>query len=389
MNWLGWVLAIFMVVGAADRIFGGKLGLGKELEDGVMLLGIMMLSMVGMIVLSPTFAWLLEPIFSKMNGWIDPSVIPGILFANDMGGASFAIEVANDQLIGKFNGLVVASMMGATISFTVPFSLGIVKKDRQKELLVGLLCGVVTIPVGCFFGGVVAGVKIVALLFDLLPLIVVAEVIAFGLLKFPNACVKIFSWLGFGIKALVTLGLAVGIFEALTGVKLIPHAAPISEGMNVIANASYALAGAFPLIAIISKLLKKPLVKLGKKIGMNEHSMLGLVATLATSTPVFGFMAKMDRRGMVLNSAFATSAAWVLGGHLALTMTVDASFVPAMAVAKLVGGVTAVLVAALLYKRIFKDSGAETTALECGNGALDGAEMKKMQEKVERIEENS
>jgi ethanolamine transporter len=189
------------------------------------------------------------------------------------------------------------------------------------------------------------------------------------------------------MTAIITVGLAVGIFEALTGVKLIPHTAPISDGMDVIANASYALAGSFPLIAIVSRLLKKPLVKIGAKIGMNEHSMLGLVATLATSTPVFSLMAKMDRRGMVLNSAFATSAAWVVGGHLAFTMAMDASFVPAMAVAKIVGGVAAVVVAALLYKRIFKDSAAEVTPLGGAELAVDGLEMKKMQEKVETNEE--
>jgi ethanolamine transporter len=354
MNWLNWVLAIFMVVGAADRIFGGKLGLGKELENGLMLLGVMMLSMVGMIVISPLIAWLLNPLLSKMNFGIDPSIITAIFFANDMGGAPLAVEVAKDAQMGLFNGLVVAATMGATVSFTVPFALGIIPKDRQKELLVGLLCGVVTIPIGCFFGGLVAGVPFVPLILDLLPLIVVAGVVAFGLLKFPNACVKIFSWLGVGINALITFGLAVGIFEALTGVKLLPYAAPISDGMTVIANAAYALAGSFVLISIVSRLLKKPLVKLGEKIGLNEHSMLGFVATLATSTPVFGFMVKMDRRGMVLNCAFATSAAWVIGGHLAFTMAMDAAFVPAMMVAKLVGGITAVVVAALIYKRIFK-----------------------------------
>jgi ethanolamine transporter len=96
MDWLNWVLAIFMVVGAADRIFGGKLGLGKELENGLMLLGVMMLSMVGMIVISPLIAWLLNPLLSKMNFGIDPSIITAIFFANDMGGAPLAVEVAKD-----------------------------------------------------------------------------------------------------------------------------------------------------------------------------------------------------------------------------------------------------------------------------------------------------
>ena len=392
MDWLNWVLAICMAIGAADRIFGGKLGLGKEFENGLMLLGVMMLSMVGMIVIAPVIAWLLEPLFSKMNFGIDPSIIPGILFANDMGGAPLAVEVALNEKIGLFNALVVAATMGATISFTVPFALGIIPKEKQRELLVGLLCGIVAIPVGCFVAGFVAGVPFVDLLLDLLPLILVAAVVAFGLLKFPNACVKIFSWLGVGIKILITFGLAVGIFEALTGVKLVPHTASISEGMTVIGNAAYALAGSFVLISIVSRLLKKPLVKLGKKVGLNEHSMLGFVATLATSTPVFGFMDKMDRRGMVLNCAFATTSAWVIGGHLAFTMAMDSSLVPAMIVAKLVGGVGAVLVAALLYKRIFKDDEkllgeATLTDLQVG-GEEAGNSAGNSVENLPKLEEN-
>mgnify|MGYP002516412304 CR=1 FL=1 len=41
---------------------------------------------------------------------------------------------------------------------------------------------------------------------------------------------------------------------------------------------------------------------------------------------------KMDRKGIVLNMAFAVSAAFVLGDHLAFTMMFDASFAPAMRV---------------------------------------------------------
>ena len=96
-----------------------------------MLLGTMALSMIGMIVISPFIAQILSPFFDVFYNTfgIDPSIIPATFFANDMGGAALAVEIAENEEIGLFNALVVSSMMGATISFTVPFGLGIVKKE--------------------------------------------------------------------------------------------------------------------------------------------------------------------------------------------------------------------------------------------------------------------
>ena len=82
------VMVVFSMLGALDRIFGCRFGLGKEFERGFMLLGTMALSMIGMIVISPWIAEILSPVFDAV--WnllrIDPSVIPASLFANDMGG---------------------------------------------------------------------------------------------------------------------------------------------------------------------------------------------------------------------------------------------------------------------------------------------------------------
>ena len=41
-------------------------------------------------------------------------------------------------------------------------------------------------------------------------------------------------------------------------------------------------------------------------------------------------MDKMDRKGIVLNSAFAVSGAFVLGSHLAFTMAFDKTYIFAM-----------------------------------------------------------
>ncbi len=367
------VILIFAVIGAIDYIFGGRIGVGKEFVNGLMLMGTMLLSVQGMIVIAPSIALLLNPVcvFLKTYLHMDPSILPALILANDMGGASLATELSPTDM-GLFNGLIVASMMGATVSFTIPFSLGLVPKEQHKNLLLGLLCGIVTIPIGCLVGGLVcmaSGIcsfNILALLWDLLPLILLSGVIAFGLLKFPNACLKIFSVLGWIMKALVVLGLAVGMVYCMTNGKvalpgIVYDAAKRmdtgfenswDEGISVCINTALFLAGAFPLVHLLSRLLRRPLHLLGRLLRINETSALCLLSSLASSSPTFGMMKLMDARGAVINSAFAVSGAFILASHLAFTFSIDATYIPAMIVGKLAAGVLAVVVAIFISKRM-------------------------------------
>ncbi len=56
------VMAVFCVIGGFDRIFGNRLKLGTAFENGIMTMGPLTLSMVGIIVLSPVLAKCLEPV---------------------------------------------------------------------------------------------------------------------------------------------------------------------------------------------------------------------------------------------------------------------------------------------------------------------------------------
>ena len=348
-------MLIFSVLGAIDYIIGCRFGIGKEFERGIMLIGTMTLSMVGMIVLAPTIAYLLDPVLTVIaeNTPFEPSVIAGSLLANDMGGAPLAMEIAKTEMSGYFNGLVVGAMMGATISFTLPLALGVTKKEQHKNIMLGLMCGIAAVPVGCFVSGLMMKMPIMELLINIIPLIIFSAIIAVGLLKIPNLCVKIFNVFGIIIKTIIVIGLVAGIAAFLLDFE-IPHTAPIEEGIMVVFNASAVMTGAFPLLYIIGKLVKKPLGKLAGKIGINETSALGFVGSLATNVTTFGIMKDMDDKGVVLNSAFAVSAAFTFAGHLAFTMSFNADMLPAVIVGNLVGGVFAVLVAQLIYSRMNK-----------------------------------
>ena len=122
------VILIFSLIGTVDCIIGNKIGVGKEFEKAFSLFCPMALSMLGMIVIAPAIGTWLTPVFESFYKvfHIDPSIIPASLFANDMGGMSLAQNVSKSEVVGNYNAFVRSSMMGCVISFTIPFSLGIV-----------------------------------------------------------------------------------------------------------------------------------------------------------------------------------------------------------------------------------------------------------------------
>ena len=87
--------------------------------------------------------------------------------------------------------------------------------------MLGLLCGIVTIPVGCIVSGIICKIPFGILMKTLMPLIIFALIIAFGLIRFPEFCIKTFKIFGVFISALITIGLLLGVIRFLTGIEII------------------------------------------------------------------------------------------------------------------------------------------------------------------------
>ncbi|MDY3919847.1 MAG: ethanolamine utilization protein EutH [Candidatus Limivivens sp.] len=348
-----YIMVFFSALGALDRIFGNPFGLGEKFEEGILAIGALSVSMVGIIALSPMIAGLLKPVIVPLFGVLgaDPAMFAGSILANDMGGAPLAKELALTEDAGNFGGLIVGSMLGPTVVFTIPVALGIIEESDRKYLATGVLAGVMTIPLGSFAGGLAAGYPLGMILRNLIPIILFAVLIALGLWKFDNAMIKGFIGFGKFVVAVITLGLGAGIVEALAGVTLIPGMNPISEGFEVVAEIAIVLSGAFPLVYVITRIFRKPLMKLGRILGMNEVAAAGMVASLANSIPMFGMMKDMDRKGKIINVAFAVSAAFVFGDHLGFTAGFNKEMIFPMIVGKLTGGITAVGAALLLTRQ--------------------------------------
>lgn len=347
------VMAAFAVLGALDRIIGSRFGLGKEFENGIMAMGSLALAMIGIICLAPVLANVLRPAVVPIYEFLgaDPAMFAGTILANDMGGGSLAQELTSNPQAALLGGVITGSMMGATIVFTIPCAMGIVAEEDRPAVAKGILCGIVTIPLGVFAGGLVAGFPAIMVLRNLVPIIIIAALIALGLWRAEKWMIKGFTVFGKGVVIVITVGLAAAIVERLTGFVIIPGMTPISDGFEVVGEIAIVLAGAFPLVYAVTKVLKKPLMKLGALMGISDTAAAGLIASMANSIATFGMVRDMDRRGKVVNIAFAVSAAFVFGDHLGYTAGFAPEMLPAVIAGKLVGGISAVAVALWLTRK--------------------------------------
>ena len=347
------MMAVFAVLGALDRILGNRFGIGKDFEEGILSMGSLAMAMIGVITLAPVLAAVLKPVVVPVFDFLgaDTAMFAGSILACDMGGGALAAQMTADADAALLGGVLTGSMLGATIVFTIPVAMGILSEEDRPAMAKGILCGIVTIPVGILAGGLVAGFPVLMVLRNLIPIVLIAALIAFGLWKSESAMIRGFAAFGKGVVALITAGLAAAIVQELTGFVILPGMAPISEGFETVGEIAIVLAGAFPLVAVLTKLLKKPLLKLGGILGVNDVAAAGLVASLANSIATFGMLKEMDRRGKVVNVAFAVSAAFVFGDHLGFTAGFAPHMLPAMIVGKLAGGVSAVAVALWLTRK--------------------------------------
>jgi len=341
-----WLMAIGILIGGIDRIIGNKFGLGEQFEEGFNAMGPLALGMVGIVTLAPVVAKVLGPIiipvFTLMGA--DPGMFAMIL-ANDMGGYPLAMELAQNEQAGLLSGLIVSSMMGCTLVFSIPVGLGLIEYKDRPFFAKGLLIGLITIPAGGIAGGLIAGFDTLMVLVNNIPVIILSILFVLGLIFFSKQMISSALVFGKFIVIVITIGLAVSAFQELTNIIIIPGMAPIMDAMKIIAQIAIILLGTFPILTIITKLLNKPLTKLGQKLGMDAISAAGIVITLANSIPVYKMMKNMNPKGMVINTAWLVPATAALGDHLGFTAGVRPDMITPVVLGKLIAGILAIALA--------------------------------------------
>ncbi|MDQ0152369.1 ethanolamine transporter [Fusobacterium naviforme] len=350
---LMWVMAIGILIGAADKISGNHLKLGDKFDEGFQAIGSLALGMVGIVCLAPVISSALGPVIVPLfrTFGADPALFGSIL-ANDMGGYTLAMELAQSEEAGLFAGNIVASMLGCTLVFSIPVGLGLIEKEDREYFSNGLLIGLITIPIGCLIGGLIAGFQLHMLIMNTLPVLVLSALLALGLKLIPEKMIKGCTIFGQLITIVIYVGLACAAFEFITGMVIIPGMAPIMEGMEIVAGIGIVLLGTFPVLTILTKVLDKPLNAIGQKLGMDATSAAGLVFTLANSVPVYTMMKDMKKRGIIINTAWLVPATAALGDHLGFTAGVQPGMITPVVAGKLSAGVAAIALGFIMTKNM-------------------------------------
>lgn len=363
------IMMVFMVVGAVDKIMGNKFGYGEQFDEGFNAIGPLAMAMAGVVAAAPVLAYILGPILKPIYTSIgaDASMFATTLLACDMGGYPLAMKLAANESIGNFAGLILGTMMGPTIVFTIPVALGIMKKEDRPFLGAGILAGLITVPIGCIVGGLVMNmtpykISISTILINLVPVIIIAGLIVLGLWFAPTKMINGFNVFGAGVTIVITIFTAIAVFEYQTGIHfpildmmVLPDAdgvVPLESGLLICGQIGIVLIGAFPMVKWITNTFGGPLNKLGAALGMNDKGSAGMVANLANNIAMFNILHEMNPKGKLLNITFAVSAAFVFGDHLGFTAGVNKEMIFPVIVGKLVAGITAVMLANLLAPKL-------------------------------------
>jgi len=350
-------MAAGILIGAADRVLGNQFGLGEKFEEGFNAMGPLALGMVGIITLAPVISTTLGPVIFPLFRWIgaDPAMFATIL-ANDMGGYPLAMQLAQDKQAGLYAGLIVSSMLGCTLVFSIPVGLGLIAYQDRPFFVKGLLIGLITIPFGSIAGGLAARFNPGMLLVNSIPTLLLSGLLIAGLLLIPDAMIRGSLVFGRLIVIVITVGLAAAAFQEVTKKVLIPGMAPVLDGILITGQIAVVLLGTFPVLSLLTRLVDKPLARLGAMLGMDSTGAAGLVITLANSIPVYKLMKDMNPRGKVINVAWLVPATAALGDHLGFTAGVKPEMISAVVIGKLTAGLLAIVLCLWMARDLSRET---------------------------------
>lgn len=356
------LIGFFFVLGGIDAILGNRLKLGEKFEEGIKMMGIFAMCMLGIYSLAPIFAKFFAVVVVPISGLlhVDPSIIPATFMAIDLGGYQVAAGVALDQDIGMLSGICIASSLGAAISFSIPVASGMIAKEDKPYFFKGVTIGIISLPIGYVAAGLYQGMNIGFLLWNLTPIFIFAVVLAVGLLKAPKYLIICFTILGKIIVGISVIGLLLQGIGFIFDVQIVSALTPLSAAMLIVGKSAFVLAGAYPLLSTITRLFKKNLEKVGKRTGLNDVSVAGMMGNLANNILVFGTYGSMNPKGKLVCAALTISCSFLFGGQLGFVLSIAPEQLNLFILFKLTSGMVSIILAVWLSKYEGKKSGTKS-----------------------------
>lgn len=348
---LNLIIGLGALIGAADCVAGNRLKLGDKFEEGFLCMGPAALSMVGIICLAPLLgrgcAAVVSPLFRTFG--IDPAMF-GCILANNMGGYPLAMAMADDRRLGLYSGLIVSSTLGATLVYTIPIGLGLIDRRNKDDFAMGIMIGLVAVPAGAMVGGLAMGLSFSVLLLNTMPAALISGLVIAGFLISKNKVIRGFMCFARFLRVITIVSLGLAAFAHITGYSLINGLEPIGDALKIVTDMCVVQLGSVPLAYLVIRLMRRPFLKIGKLLGINDVAVAAIPISCVNVISVFVLVKDMDRRGIVLTAAWYTSTISVITAHYAYTQSIDPGMIGPVTVAKLAGGGAAVILACLMTR---------------------------------------
>ena len=385
------------VAGAIASAIKPESELGQQFVAGVDSIGPIFLPVAGIMASAPYLTAFVEGVFGPTYGALgaDPAMAATTFIAVDMGGYQLADALAQTRE-SWIMAMMTGYMAGATIVFTVPVALKMLEKRDRKYLALGVMSGLLAIPIGVFVTSAVIAVshpvirEVVSTNADatyqlaltwaqigvnLVPLIIICVALALGLKFKPDAMIKGFIVFGRVMEGALKIVFVLVVVEYFTGLftmvfgsfgfdPIIADEDDMFRALETAGAIGMMLCGAFPMVYLIRKYLAKPLAKIGGAVGLSSDATAGLLAGSANVLVLLSMVKYLKARDKVICMAFAVCCAFLFGDHLSFTANFQPSLIVPVLLGKLAAGICAIVFAHLLAVKKAEELEAADLAAE-------------------------
>lgn len=348
------ILLCFSLLGFIDKMFHLQLHLSDSFDKGILTMGSMALSIVGICSVGVTFIQNHVQTISQIFAFLpfDTSLIIGALLAPDMGGFSITQQLAQNTEVLIFNGVILSSILGQTISFQFPVFLSAIDKKEHPTLMKGFIIGIIIVPIGLIITAIALKMTLSLFLSLCLPIFSICLIITTCLFKAPQKTIQVFTSVAKIIQWLTYFM----FFIAVLGIFFPQHAYAdqtlVYDSVITAFKIAIIVSGSLVLSELIFRKLKPQIHYLANLLHINDISMIGLILSCATSLAILPLYDQMDVKGKLLNAAFSVSGAYVIGGQLGFISNVcDGHIVTLYMIIKLICGIISLFVMSWIYEK--------------------------------------
>lgn len=363
------------LVGCAASVIKPESELGKEFVAGIDAIGPIFLPVAGIMASAPYLTAFVSAVFGPAYSALgaDPAMAATTFIAVDMGGYQLADALAQTRE-SWIMAMMTGYMAGATIVFTIPVALKMLVKRDRKYLALGVMSGLLAIPIGVLVASVIIAFSHpvvreavstnaeaayqLALSFsqiglNLIPLIIICLALAAGLKFKPDVMIRGFIVFGRVMESALKIVFVLVVIEYFTGIfttlfgsfgfePIIADDADKFRALEVSGAIGMMLCGAFPLVYLIKRYLAAPLAKIGGLVGLSSDATAGLLAASANVLAALSMVKDLKARDKVIVISFAVCCAFLFGDHLSFTANFQPTLIVPVLVGKIAGGIAAI-----------------------------------------------